>query len=946
MKRTLLLMCMAVGSVAFGATLRFGSGEFEFGERGTMAVVNGGRRMKVVFGTVISTWQFLSEKHVKEYKVVRSGEDLFVAEGVFEADQSLLPFSYDARVKEGALALSIRCVAPEGVRFQKNSGNVLLRFEGKGEDVSGKLYDVCGTVIDMPQNNWYTWGKKLVFGPFQLSVEGERPASISVWGGQSSSNVRYPLFAKPVEGGTEYTWRGVFRTGDFKLEAPPNPVELGRHAYSLYLRPPAEPEFDPSKALKMLASKQLDMKMLGEIEQMLDLRSALYSALDIENHRVEENQEARALLGQAYAALNGMELERVRELLPKIEALQQDRQSWMPLTHFNPYAHIKDFDFIGFRKHPEGVDKKSPDAFRLEWQDGFAFSLAESGVVKSTSQTRNDEDIQMTSYSSHARGVSVVRDWVSDTWNVGKKRIRFSVLVPMIEVDGVTEFTMSKFTERPIGVSMVDASSVRRRVAIPRDAGPFHREIGEGDMVRPWMLVHFRHQTVALLPGKRPKSVSYDKGRLALKFDGEETYVCVVKLPQGNSLGMPGLAEHYARIAVAAPLRAFERVEGDRVVMTYSHSARKNDWGVVGKKIAPVPMLAVAGGVEVPGIKRMYHALPLGLFSYVEGERCEYVIPKTLRRLPMLRGINATWQGDSKEIKTHGTDGAHWIRLYIGKANPEAGLTVERIFEGVENALKAAREVKTKLLIDPHNLMYGAGEDGMPLTFGDDHPFLAMWDRLAALCSRYKDVVAGYDLYNELEVKWGAEQAWRALAQAGAERIRKHHPGAVIYMTGVDTANPSGYENYDCGGIDGAIASFHMYVPHCFTHQKIWKKRHPRDPYTFWPGYVGGMDWKNNSHYAGTTAYWSDRWALGASMSSLFRLYVMENIPLHCGELGVVGWANGRAFQSAFLWTRDVVELLEHSGAQWNLWNGGFGMGNKRVREYMHTLWKSGKDAK
>ena len=44
--------------------------------------------------------------------------------------------------------------------------------------------------------------------------------------------------------------------------------------------------------------------------------------------------------------------------------------------------------------------------------------------------------------------------------------------------------------------------------------------------------------------------------------------------------------------------------------------------------------------------------------------------------------------------------------------------------------------------------------------------------------------------------------------------------------------------------------------------------------------------------------------------------------------------------QSAYLWARDVTELIESNGASWHLWNGGFGLGNKYVRPYIYGLWK------
>ena len=58
------------------------------------------------------------------------------------------------------------------------------------------------------------------------------------------------------------------------------------------------------------------------------------------------------------------------------------------------------------------------------------------------------------------------------------------------------------------------------------------------------------------------------------------------------------------------------------------------------------------------------------------------------------------------------------------------------------------------------------------------------------------------------------------------------------------------------------------------------------------------------------------------------------------GLRSIVGYANQKSPWSAYLWTRDVTELIESNGASWHLWNGGFGLGNKHVRPYIYGLWK------
>lgn len=69
-------------------------------------------------------------------------------------------------------------------------------------------------------------------------------------------------------------------------------------------------------------------------------------------------------------------------------------------------------------------------------------------------------------------------------------------------------------------------------------------------------------------------------------------------------------------------------------------------------------------------------------------------------------------------------------------------------------------------------------------------------------------------------------------------------------------------------------------------------------------------------------------------------LYAQYGVPMHVGEFSVIGLANNKSSRSAYLWTKDSIDLFEHLGASWHLWNAGFGLGNERVRELVYGLWE------
>ncbi len=287
------------------------------------------------------------------------------------------------------------------------------------------------------------------------------------------------------------------------------------------------------------------------------------------------------------------------------------------------------------------------------------------------------------------------------------------------------------------------------------------------------------------------------------------------------------------------------------------------------------------------------------------------------------------------ELLAHAKNGANWQRLFIKRSDDP-----EKTYRQYEETLKFCNEHKIKVLVDPHDFIFQVRwNQGFPAEAEKISPFVEMWDRLSRIGARYPDAVIGYDLYNELGVKEGAEILWREIAQKCIDRIRGNDPRTPVYVTGMDGANPSGYFNYAPPKDNNLVVTFHFYSPHSFTHQKT-NTLIPDDPFVFYPGYAPVMEWGKRIHYGGKTVDWYDRWMLASIMLPVWETGISTGLPLHCGEFSVVGYANSRAEQSAFLWTRDTCEIFRHAGVRWHLWNGGFGLGNKLVRQYMYDLWR------
>ena len=350
--------------------------------------------------------------------------------------------------------------------------------------------------------------------------------------------------------------------------------------------------------------------------------------------------------------------------------------------------------------------------------------------------------------------------------------------------------------------------------------------------------------------------------------------------------------------------------------------------------------MTLAGADAPDAVRTAKYPMKYGLWQFADGSTVTCTIPRDRTNLPVRRGVNVYYRSPEDLIRQH-KDGAHWVRLHMGR---EKSRPPEEVWSKFEQTLKTAAEHRIPLLIDPHHFSFDInyGKSFPPDGTGQKR-YVETWERLAKLCSRYPEIIAGYDLYNEPGAKWGSEKIWNELEKQCIAAIRRHDAKTPIYLTGVDMGNPSGYFSYLPPEFNGTrVVTFHFYTPHSFTHQKV-SQNNAQAPGVFYPGYVPEG---RKVYLYGDALLWFDRWSLGAALAPILEFHAEFRLPMHCGEFGVVGWANRSSEASAICWTRDVTEILEHAGFSWHLWNGGFGMGNRFVRKYMHELWQKAEHEK
>ena len=740
-----------------------------------------------------------------------------------------------------------------------------------------------------------------------------------------------------------------------KVRKPDDVISQKRTQYKRILYPPQERGFDPSAWIERLDKPRMMLHEFYPVENLFDARSRLYAAAERLRCGFERNEKGEAAVARAYEALSRMDFAAVTNLCAEIERLSVGSESWMPFGTFNPFNWVKCFTQWGYMRAIDGCSVSEPNPWLAMWSDGFRFNLAQDERVV-TANTAQYPGFYETRYLKPMTDVKFERSWTDTRWIMGDRTITFSLLTPVIDVDGVEELKLSGFPSAPVRLRWTkpngQITSVQLTAAPPVEpeviasaimdfkSPPVQPEgktcgvqrISPESVDRPYLRLAGKDWTLALFPGARPVSASWKNGVFSLRLQ-RRSWVGVMRLPDNlSSSEHPAMCEFFAATTLAYPESCRSVVSGKKVEWKYSYRMRTNDWGAAPRVIAPLPPILDCAGMDLSAAKTVSHPTKWGTFRYMDGASAVCTLPD-MPDEPVLRGVNVSIWDKDEAWDAHVTNGANWVRAIFSGKEP---LDIQ--LRQLEKRL-AGYGGKMKFLVDPHCKFYRVDwKNGMVAS--NDTAFVEMWGRIADVCSKYPSAVKGYDLYNEPGIIAGSEARWRELCSKAAKAIRSHDKKSTIYHPAIFGSNPNGLFNLEPLPDEYApqAITYHFYSPHAFTHQKT-ATRKPHDTCVFYPAWSAQIDWKGGTHFGGTTVDWYDRWTLGAILLPAFEHYAKYRKPMHVGEYGVVGYANGRSRHSAFLWTRDATELIEAHGGGWHLWNLGFGLSNQYVREYIYGLW-------
>ena len=873
-------------------------------------------------------------------------------------------------VNDGKLELDFEAVNPAGFETQ-DSLPLLVVLSGDCAGYPEGLVRLGknGKIATFSSRNVWGDGDQLEMDMFRQRISLATKATMSFWklGKDGMWSVRLHLRGEKREDGTtHYKQRLTFSTENVRIAKPMDMPALKRAQYLRTLAPPQEPPLDVTKWIEVCKNERSTKDDFERLEDLFDVRSALYSARDALKHRPERDAEGEALVERGYAALSRMDIDEARAAADALEPHVKDSSGWMPLSGFPPLSWVKCWTQWGYVRADDGCSFLEPTPWNLAWQDGFRFSIAQDKRV-AAANSKDHPNTWETRYLEPMPDVRVDRDWVSDRWMLPDgSRVTFSVLTPVVDVDGTDKLVLSGFRTAPEMLVYVAKDARPRYIRLTKDVQiepeviasvlmDFQKKpeveppptrgtqkIDPESVGSPWLTLSSKQGGWKLLifPGARPISAAWKDGKFVLEME-KKSHVGVMRAP-GNLHGPEqcALAEFFAGVSVAPPSMCREERRDGTVAWRYTYAERGNAWGTAPRRIAPVPPLADFAGLAFKGAKTVKMPTKWNLFKYVEGDVAECGLPAGMRCEPAgMFGVNVYAPIDTDKTDPIMEHHPYWLRVVCGSRKSE--MTIEEKCADLAQALEYCRKHSAKALIDSHGFkFYISWADGAdPAKLKN---FYDVWDAYSKVGAKYPDVVAGYDLYNEPGLIAGSEGQWREICAKAAAIVRANHPGAPIYYSAVYGGNPNGLFNLEPlpAECEPQVTTFHFYSPHSFTHQKMSTQDRGGDVCNFYPGWIPPIDWKGGNHWGGPGVSWGDRWQLAAVMLPAFELYAQYGVPMHVGEFSVIGLANRKSSRSAYLWTKDSIDLFEHVGASWHIWNAGFGLGNERVRDFVYGLWE------
>ncbi len=252
-------------------------------------------------------------------------------------------------------------------------------------------------------------------------------------------------------------------------------------------------------------------------------------------------------------------------------------------------------------------------------------------------------------------------------------------------------------------------------------------------------------------------------------------------------------------------------------------------------------------------------------------------------------------------------------------------------FDLLENCIALCRKYGLNMVLDLHKtygFSFDAGEkeSGFFSNVDDQERFYRLWERVASLYGKHKDMLA-FELLNEVTDRDFCEP-WNRISTECIRRIRKFAPDIKILVGGYWNNSVESVKDLCAPADENIVYNFHCYCPLMFTHQGAgWVNHMPADfrcdfgrtasemmhiTHEIMPSFGNeGMDLLPPDAPL-------DKQYFVALFSEAVKKAEQEGVALYCGEYGVIDQADR---DEAIKWYGAIHGAFEHYGIGHAAWS-------------------------
>ncbi len=248
-------------------------------------------------------------------------------------------------------------------------------------------------------------------------------------------------------------------------------------------------------------------------------------------------------------------------------------------------------------------------------------------------------------------------------------------------------------------------------------------------------------------------------------------------------------------------------------------------------------------------------------------------------------------------------------------------------FKRVENAVKLCIENGLNLVLDLHKTAgfsfdyYGEDESGFFESESLQERFYRLWEELAKRFGGLSKNVA-FELLNEVTDKEFIDE-WNRISNECIRRIRKYAPDTIILVGSYWNNSAEAVKDLSAPYDDKIVYNMHCYDPLEFTHQGA-----------YWTNQID-PDKRIGFDDAGITPETFEK-----LFSSAIDKAKENNVPLYCGEYGVIDKAEPEDVVKWFRCINSVFEKYGISRCAWSYRDMDFGLSDTRLDDIREELIK------